>query len=74
MLIRHRHKRVTPDLELIKFSRHLRHGRLGKARPGKMGKGELNENSKWERGKYLFERLLGILLEVIVSVSKSVES
>lgn len=73
MLIRHRHKRVTPDLELIKFSRHLRHGRLVGARPGDMGEGELNENKTRERGKYLFESLLGMLLEVIVSVGKSVE-
>ena len=68
MLIRHRHKRVTPDLELIKFSRHLRHGE------GKEDGTEQEQQIKKGVGKYLFESLLGVLLEVIVSVGKSVQS
>lgn len=54
---------MTPDLELIKFSRHLR----------RWGWDGLEEAKQRQRGIYLIEELLGVLLELIVSVCKPVE-
>ena len=57
MLIRQRRINATPDLELIKFSLHLR---------------PLGGGVKAERWIYLVEDILSMLLEIVVPVGKSV--
>lgn len=54
---------MTPDLELIKFFRHLR----------RWGWDGLEEAKRRQWGIYLIEELLSVLLELVVSVCKPIE-
>lgn len=68
MIIGHHHN-VAPDLELIKFSRHVRLKKTSSEWRG------VHNGGQGCAGKviYLLENILSMMLEVIVSVGKSIE-